>query len=208
MWKGIGLCNRTDWAAMLWFSLFQKRCGCTVGYHASYIRHTCWDTGWQERDRGCCNRFLYQWTRLRDCQSGLDHLQLAITTAPTNTTFFSSSLAIGSLYKVKVKWHPIAMSVPCLLSRAARSFTLLGASGVLLHRFRVLCPCSITRWVEFHLEYVEYCCGQVAVHHSHCCGLGESSDWLCSYYTFATSFPTPEPPYTQNYSPVFRLWFT
>ncbi|XP_029588364.1 oxidoreductase NAD-binding domain-containing protein 1 isoform X1 [Salmo trutta] len=37
------------------------------------------------------------------------------------------------------------MSVPCLLSTAARSFTLPGVSGVLLRRFRVLCPCSITR---------------------------------------------------------------
>uniref|UniRef100_A0A4W5JPE8 Uncharacterized protein n=2 Tax=Hucho hucho TaxID=62062 RepID=A0A4W5JPE8_9TELE len=73
------------------------------------------------------------------------------------------------------------MSIPCLLSTAARSFTLPGASGVLLRRFRVLCPCSITRKMSSrrqmdHLERTASNYRQDGVYAAQVCGIMDESE--------------------------------
>ncbi|KAK6324113.1 hypothetical protein J4Q44_G00064520 [Coregonus suidteri] len=72
------------------------------------------------------------------------------------------------------------MSVPCILSTAARSSTLPGAYGGLL-RSRVLCPCSITRKMSSrrqmdHLERTASNYRQDRVYPARVCGIMDESE--------------------------------
>ncbi|XP_010891289.1 oxidoreductase NAD-binding domain-containing protein 1 isoform X2 [Esox lucius] len=71
------------------------------------------------------------------------------------------------------------MSVPCVLFRVARSFTLLGASGGLLRRSSVLCRTAITRKITSKMDHLERTASnyrQSGVYSARVCGIMEESE--------------------------------